>query len=257
MEQINAYVDNLVLHVLQPKLLRHAKDLMDHVSSSLVVGGGGAADAAAAAAAAAGIAPDLFPQLPGSHLPLASPALEFVKFVCHVLALDGARRAPSSAGAVSLGSTSSSTAATADTGSAVAKVRANLLRVVGVKPFAPAARFANPCATYLVPDVICAYCNECRDLDICRDPDIILGIWACVCGEVSYAFFCDCLFALFHEVFFCCMQLYDKSAIEATLVQAALTRHVAYQVQDLNCLTCSKIKVRDLSLHLALRFRCS
>ncbi len=35
-----------------------------------------------------------FPQLAGSHLKLASPALEFVKAVCEILHLDPALRHP-------------------------------------------------------------------------------------------------------------------------------------------------------------------
>lgn len=31
---------------------------------------------------------ELFPQLPGSHLPLTNPALEFVKYMCEILSLD-------------------------------------------------------------------------------------------------------------------------------------------------------------------------
>ncbi len=30
----------------------------------------------------------------------------------------------------------------------------------------------DPCATWVLPDLICASCNSCRDLDLCRDPSL-------------------------------------------------------------------------------------
>ena len=53
----------------------------------------------------------IFPSLPGSHLSLTFPALEFVKAVCKVLGLDGAVEAP------------------------VRKMRRNLLKLINVGEF--------------------------------------------------------------------------------------------------------------------------
>jgi hypothetical protein len=33
-------------------------------------------------------------------------------------------------------------------------------------------RAQEPCRTYVLRDVICAYCNVCADLDLCRDPSL-------------------------------------------------------------------------------------
>jgi len=33
-------------------------------------------------------------------------------------------------------------------------------------------RAQEPCRTYVLRDVICAYCNVWADLDLCRDPSL-------------------------------------------------------------------------------------
>lgn len=30
----------------------------------------------------------------------------------------------------------------------------------------------EPCRSFVLRDVICAYCNACTDLDLCRDPNL-------------------------------------------------------------------------------------
>jgi hypothetical protein len=38
-----------------------------------------------------------------------------------------------------------------------------------VKEFSQAAVFVNPCQSFVLTEVICDYCNDCRDIDLCRD----------------------------------------------------------------------------------------
>jgi len=142
-----------------------------------------------------------FPVLAGCHLPLHNPALEFVKTLCAVMSLDQ------------------------QLGDSVRKVREALMKLVGVKAFSPQAQFANPCLTFVLPDVICSYCNQCRDLDLCRDPDLVVHHWRCN--------ICD--------------QPYDLGVIEAMLVEFVIQRSVAYQVQDLKCAACGKVKVTNMA----------
>ena len=94
---------------------------------------------------------DEFPIGPGSHLgSLSNPALEFVKAITQVLALDY------------------------DVcGEAVALLKRNLLRMLAIPEFDVSAVWEDPCRSFTLPDVICSNCNYCRDLDLCRDPLLI------------------------------------------------------------------------------------
>lgn len=33
----------------------------------------------------------------------------------------------------------------------------------------------EPCRSFVLRDIICAYCNFCTDLDLCRDPALQVG----------------------------------------------------------------------------------
>jgi len=68
----------------------------------------------------------------------------------------------------------------------VAKLRRDLLQLIGVREFSKDAIFTNPGYSYILPEVlavssndalciytpqvICDNCNHCRDVDLCRDP---------------------------------------------------------------------------------------
>ncbi|XP_065594891.1 DNA polymerase epsilon catalytic subunit A [Cyrtonyx montezumae] len=110
---------------------------------------------------------DLFPVLPGSHLPLNNPALEFIKYVCQVLSLD------------------------ANITNQVNKLRRDLLRLIEVGEFSDEAQFRDPCRSYVLPEVICRNCNFCRDLDLCKDPALsqdgsVLPSWVCSNCQAQY-----------------------------------------------------------------------
>ncbi|KNC54094.1 DNA polymerase [Thecamonas trahens ATCC 50062] len=103
-----------------------------------------------------------FPRLAGSHLPLDSPGLEFVKYVTQVFYLDKALE------------------------SQVDKLKRSLLRILGVPEFASSAEFRNPCLTYILQNVICSYCNASRSVDLARDPRVTKGDWGCaICGHAA------------------------------------------------------------------------
>ncbi|KAL5019574.1 hypothetical protein ScPMuIL_002466 [Solemya velum] len=107
-----------------------------------------------------------FPQPPGSHLMLHNPALEFVKAIAKVLALDTSINLQ------------------------VTKMKRDLLKLIGVGEFAPEAQFKDPCLSYILPEVICKSCNHIRDLDLCRDPYLSYdgsgSVWACVHCRTDY-----------------------------------------------------------------------
>ena len=89
---------------------------------------------------------NIFPDLPGSHVKQTFPALEFVKAVVKVLALDTAL------------------------GEEVRKLRRNLLKLINVGEFDNIADWRDPCISYVLAEVICKSCNHCRDIDLTKDP---------------------------------------------------------------------------------------
>ncbi|CAK8688654.1 unnamed protein product [Clavelina lepadiformis] len=101
---------------------------------------------------------ELFPKLPGSHLELSNPTLEFVKSVCRVLSVDEHVTAQ------------------------IEKMRRNLLRLIGVGEFAPSADWSDPSASYVLGQVSCDTCSQSADLDLCRD---------CVIGETGCTWICS------------------------------------------------------------------
>ncbi|XP_027422941.1 DNA polymerase epsilon catalytic subunit A isoform X2 [Bos indicus x Bos taurus] len=110
---------------------------------------------------------EMFPVLPGSHLLLNNPALEFIKYVCKVLSLD------------------------TNITNQVNKLTRDLLRLVDVGEFSEEAQFRDPCRSYVLPEVICHNCNFCRDLDLCKDPSFsqdgtVLPQWLCSNCQVAY-----------------------------------------------------------------------
>ncbi|KAM7314163.1 DNA polymerase epsilon catalytic subunit A [Ixodes scapularis] len=143
----------------------------------------------------------VFPTIPGSHLSQSSPALEFVKAVCQVLSLDG------------------------NITQEVTKLRRDLLRLIGVGEFSDQATWRDPCLSFMLTEVICKTCNNCRDLDLCKDPYQGLdshGIprWHCSMCESPY----------------------EMAEIEALLQENLQQLCMAQVLQDLQCTKCHMIK---------------
>ncbi|CAI7888252.1 unnamed protein product [Closterium sp. NIES-54] len=142
-------------------------------------------------------------------------ALELVKAVCHVLSLS------------------------AHVQHEVQVLRRQLLRVLRVREFAPEAIFRDPCRSFVLPGVICSYCNDCRDLDLCRDQLLQAGEWRCAVPH--------------------CQHPYDLLWIENALLEVMRHRVRSYQLQDLVCNKCRQVKSARAALHCtcAGTFRCS
>ena len=105
---------------------------------------------------------DSFPKLPGSHLQMTSPALEFVKNVLEVLQLDNEVEAE------------------------VHLLKKSLLAQIGVQEYAEEVTWKNPCANFVINDVFCSECNECRDLNLCviaqgeeSEDNVKVRLWNC------------------------------------------------------------------------------
>lgn len=75
------------------------------------------------------------------------------------------------------------------------------------------------CVHSMFPLCFCSHCNDCRELDLCRDPALQKGSWACPC----------------------CQAEYDAAAIEARLVAALQGRIKEFVLQDLSCTQCKQV----------------
>ncbi|KAJ1668343.1 DNA polymerase epsilon catalytic subunit [Coemansia sp. RSA 1813] len=165
----------------------------------------------------------MFPRLPGSKLYLrgarTEAALEFVKYVSTVFALD----VPAT--------------------NFVRIMRRNLLALLSVGEFSEDAQFTNPCERLVLPRVVCDFCNFCRDMDFCRDADLLPAQviaedgsnqanppeWQCLgCGSA-----------------------YDRVRIEERLIEQLRALVLSYQMQDLVCSKCRLMKQDNFSLQCA------
>merc|ERR1719210_1706208 len=105
-------------------------------------------------------------------------------------------------------------------------LRKNCFELCEAKLFEEAAQFRDPCLTYVLPDVICDWCQAVADLDICRDPNLTEDSrWCCQkCGEP-----------------------YKRDTVEAQLIEVVRRRETSYQIQDLK--EKSLIKDDQMSLY--------
>ncbi len=155
----------------------------------------------------------VFPVHPGSHLRLTNPALEFVKALVKVLSLDPAIEKEA------------------------AKLRRDLLRLIGVGEFGEQAEWRDPCISFVLPEVICKQCNHCRDLDLCKDPHVaeaatgaggaLAPAWTCAGAD--------------------CGAPYDAVDIEHQLVDALQRKTMGFVLQDLQCRKCRGVKELNMA----------
>ncbi|RNA10734.1 DNA polymerase epsilon catalytic subunit A [Brachionus plicatilis] len=144
------------------------------------------------------------PEQLGARYKLRCPALEFVKYVCQILALDK------------------------NISNQVIKLKKDLLTIINVREFSDEAQFVDPSLSFMVPQIICLKCNHCRDIDLCRDPCSNLNEadqskqigWYCAnCGEY-----------------------YDLRLIEYNLIEALHSKIMHYLTQDIKCSKCNEVR---------------
>jgi len=138
-----------LLNYKKKMISKHFANYLTRVVGELIEDGGGE---------------ESFPQLPGSHLHLTNPALEFVKNVLVVLELDP------------------------DVKQEVIYLKKSLFAQIGVQEYAAATAWKNPAAAFTLPDVHCMECHECRDVDLCAtlpdDEETSHKQWFCAgCGS--------------------------------------------------------------------------
>lgn len=130
-----------------------------------------------------------------------NPALEFIKVACHMISLKKS---------------------IADN---VASIRRSLLKSLQVREFSAVAAFQDPVISYSLPNVVCGYCNSCRDLDLLRDSKLALRQWDCPK----------------------CAHTYERDGIEERLVDIVHRRTAAFQTQDVHCEKCGEIQASNLN----------
>ena len=99
-----------------------------------------------------------FPHKISSCISMTNPALEFVKFSIEVFSLEP------------------------ELNDEVSVLRRNLLKMIKVGEFSQEAKYCNPSFIFVLPDVICDFCLNIRDIDICRS----VSSWICTTCNHSY-----------------------------------------------------------------------
>ena len=51
----------------------------------------------------------------------------------------------------------------------VYKIFKNCLKILKVEEFSKETEFIEPCRTFVLNDVVCEFCSNNKDLDLCRD----------------------------------------------------------------------------------------
>lgn len=167
------------------------------------------------------LADHTFPLLPGSHLNLKNthPVLQLVKSIMHIFSLDKTINLEARL------------------------LRKELLTLFEIKEFSPQARFENPSSSLRFEQLICEHCTMARDLDLCRDEDVLPlssrgDPDAAPTAKMMHAWECTT-----------CGHEYDRLAIEERLIGRVQKMLVQWQTQDLRCGKCRKIRINDFMEH--------
>lgn len=115
--------------------------------------------------------------------------------------------------------------------------RRHVLSLFDIREFSAEGNFINPSASLKIPQVICGYCNFVRDLDLCRNNELARNVNSGKESTVSY------------YVWVCenCGQEYSRVHLEELLVFEVQKMVTLFQVQDLKCTRCKRIREDDLS----------
>ncbi|KAK3935118.1 DNA polymerase epsilon catalytic subunit A [Diplogelasinospora grovesii] len=172
-----------------------------------------------------------FPQLPGTHLVHLSdtpnrteekgkgkkgrvsegnPVLELVKSLMQVLSLDKN---------ITL---------------EARLLRKELLAMFDVREFSKEGAFQNPSESLKLAQLSCDNCTMARDLDLCRDEDLLPGEDGSVDGKWKCTY---------------CGGEYDRNELEERLVADVEAFVVSWTTQDLKCFKCGALRVNEFQEH--------
>ncbi|KAL6249519.1 DNA polymerase epsilon catalytic subunit [Rhinocladiella similis] len=109
-------------------------------------------------------------------------------------------------------------------------LRKELLTLFDVREFGQEARFENPSASLRFDNLVCDTCTMTRDLDLCRDEDVLPDEqdganrpWTCLA----------------------CQSEFSKIALEEDLIARIQASLLSWQVQDLKCKKCGVLQGDD------------
>ena len=158
-----------------------------------------------------------FPTLPGSHLTFSNPALQLVKSLMQVLSLD--RNITMEA----------------------RLLRKELLALFEIREFSTEARFENPSESLKIQGVICENCTMSRDIDFCRDEDLMpLDTASEGSGAATRPWTCTF-----------CNSEFNRLQLEERLIASVQAMIGEWAGQDLKCVKCRSVRVNDFMEHCA------
>ncbi|TVY16403.1 DNA polymerase epsilon catalytic subunit A [Lachnellula arida] len=155
-----------------------------------------------------------FPSLPGSHIKFTNPVLQLVKALMQVLSLDKN---------ITL---------------EARLLRKELLALFEVREFSKEAKFLNPSESLKMQQVICENCTMARDLDFCRDEDLIPD--DATSGNSARPWKCGF-----------CEAEYNRLDVEERLIAGVEGMVCEWATQDLKCGKCKTVRVNDFMEHCA------
>lgn len=107
------------------------------------------------------------------------------------------------------------------------QLRRKLLEVVRVGEFDPDAQFRNPSADLVLNGIVCHNCGYTESINICRP-------------ELEHEFGWSCSL---------CRASLDRVFLEEKLVELVVKAVCLYQIQDLKCSKCSRIRADDMAYY--------
>ncbi|KAF1988280.1 DUF1744-domain-containing protein [Aulographum hederae CBS 113979] len=169
----------------------------------------------------------IFPSLPGSHLHLTSPTLQLAKSVLHVLGLDRTIQLEARL------------------------LRKEILQLFDIKEFSPEASFANPSASLKISGLVCDECCATRDLDLCRDSDILPDASLSFQLNAEGKLPADKLAQLPRWRCNFCQHPFERLAVQERLVRRVQRLLVQWTEQDVKCRKCKRLRANEFVEHCA------
>ena len=154
-----------------------------------------------------------FPTLPGSIKSLKNPALQLIRSLTAIFGL------------------------AKEINIEARMLRKELLSLLDIKEFSKDGIFENPSETLRFSQVICNECTMPRDLDLCKDDELMPDPHA---GGTSKEKAWKCAH---------CGNEYDKLAFEECMIQQLQMMVTQYNTQDLKCGKCGTLKVNEFAEH--------
>ncbi|KAH0180612.1 DUF1744-domain-containing protein, partial [Aureobasidium melanogenum] len=154
-----------------------------------------------------------FPSLPGSSQKFGNPVLQLVKSVMQVLSLDKT---------ITL---------------EARLLRKELLHLFEIREFSAEGAFTNPSNSLAIKQLSCPECCLPRDIDLCRDGDIIPSDDIAAANRI--------LTVRCHN----CDALFDRLSIEERLLSEVQKLVLQWTTQDLKCSRCGRIRQNEFMDH--------